>query len=366
MLAPRFKYDGKPTVSLNSLQVRTKAEVNRKITDEIYQFDKVPCVLCASSDFEPLAEKDRYGLWMPVVICTECGLVQTNPRMNEASYREFYNLEYHKLYHGVGQPSDAVYRAQYNRGRRIFARLLELRALPQDLRQMQVFEVGCGTGGILGYFRDRGCPVRGVDVGREYAEFGSDRHGLPIEVGTASDVSFTRKPDLIIYSHVLEHLLDPAQELALMRQTLSDEGTLYLEVPGIKHLADDRMDLLRVLQNAHTYHFSLTSLAALARKSGFKLLSGSEAVRAVFRKSREDAGSVPVESDYEPALSYLRRIEQREEYRSLSAYPIGRLARSSLKRLLKVFGLLDSVQWVYYKVWDSMLADPRTAPRRLS
>ena len=35
MLAPRFEYDGKPIVSLNSLQVQAKAESNRKIAAEI-------------------------------------------------------------------------------------------------------------------------------------------------------------------------------------------------------------------------------------------------------------------------------------------------------------------------------------------
>ena len=36
-------------------------------------------------DIEKLSEKDRYGLFMPVVICKKCGLVQTNPHMTEDS-----------------------------------------------------------------------------------------------------------------------------------------------------------------------------------------------------------------------------------------------------------------------------------------
>ena len=230
MLAPRFENDGKPILSLNSLQLRTKAQINRKIQCGIYQFEEVPCVLCGSSKFEPLAKKDRYGLWMPVVICKGCGLVQTNPRMNEASYREFYNQEYHQLYDDVGDPSDADYRLQYNRGRHIFSRLLKLGALPQDLHGVHVFEVGCSAGGVLGYFRDRGCLVRGVDVSREYAEFGRRRHGLPIEVGTVSEVSFTRKPDLIIYSHVLEPVLPPTINFldSYASTVASDRDVIYL------------------------------------------------------------------------------------------------------------------------------------------
>ena len=364
MLAQRFEYDGRPILSLNSLQLRTKARIERKVERGIYQFEKVPCELCGSSEFEPLAGKDRYGLWMPAVICRCCGLAQTNPRMNEASYREFYNLEYRKLYDGVERPSEDRYRSQYKRGRRIFARLMKLGVLPQDLRGVSVFEVGCSAGGVLGYFRDRGCVVRGVDVDREYTQFGRQRHGLPIEAGTLAEVSFTRKPDLIIYSHVLEHLLDPARELALIRRTLAGDGALYLEVPGIKHLGGDyQMDFLRLLQNAHTYHFSLTTLEALAGRSGFELLRGNEFVQAIFRKSRESAKPAAPHSDYEAALSYLRRAEQRRQRLPFSAWQMRRFGRSALKRSLQALGLLDSVRGAYYRLWDGILACGRSAPR---
>jgi len=100
MLAKRYANDGLATVPLNLLQQQMKAQIDRKVAAGHYRFESVPCCVCAGTDFAPLAEKDRYGLYFPVVVCRGCGLVQTNPRMDEAAYAEFYTAEYRKLYGG--------------------------------------------------------------------------------------------------------------------------------------------------------------------------------------------------------------------------------------------------------------------------
>ncbi len=84
----------------------------------IYSFEDVPCCVCGGRDFEPLSEKDRYGLYMPVVICRDCGLIQTNPRMTQESYNQFYELEYRKLYVGKGAQADIddFFKSEHKRG----------------------------------------------------------------------------------------------------------------------------------------------------------------------------------------------------------------------------------------------------------
>ena len=112
MLAPRYMYDGLPLVDLNSLQQSMKAQIEKKVADNIYAFEAVPCCICGGSSFEKLSEKDRYGLYLPVCVCRDCGLIQTNPRMTQASYNEFYNYEYRRLYGGEAQPSAAFFEDQ--------------------------------------------------------------------------------------------------------------------------------------------------------------------------------------------------------------------------------------------------------------
>ncbi len=57
----------------------------------MYSFEGVSCCICEEKNFELLSKKDRYGLYTPVVICKECGLIQVNPRMTQESYNQFYD-----------------------------------------------------------------------------------------------------------------------------------------------------------------------------------------------------------------------------------------------------------------------------------
>jgi len=150
MLAKRFKYDGKPAIRLNELQLRMKKQIERKIEDGIYSFDEVPCCVCGGNNLEILSQKDRYGLYVSVVICKDCGLIQTNPRMTQGAYNQFYEMEQKKLYVGNDIPTDKYFESQYERGTRIYAHIEK--NLRIDLTNLKVLEVGTGAGGILHAF----------------------------------------------------------------------------------------------------------------------------------------------------------------------------------------------------------------------
>lgn len=99
LLAPRYRLDGHATRDLDKKQQRVAKRVQQKINNDIYQFKQRSCPVCdEESNFRTIAEKDRYGLYNPVSVCKNCGLVQTNPRMSEESYAEFYEEEYRELY----------------------------------------------------------------------------------------------------------------------------------------------------------------------------------------------------------------------------------------------------------------------------
>lgn len=101
LLSPRFQYDKKAIISLNSLQKETRDTVRKKIDSNIYDFIEPSCPICGNDDeFDILSEKDRYGLYHPVKACCVCGLVQANRIMTEDAYREFYDSEYRLLYEG--------------------------------------------------------------------------------------------------------------------------------------------------------------------------------------------------------------------------------------------------------------------------
>ena len=94
---------------------------------------------------------------------------------------------------------------------------------------MLVVEVGVGAGrDFKKRPRDTGAQVVGCDLGSDYLEYGRLAHGLDLRFGFFEDLQLDRNPDLVIYSHVLEHVLDPVAEMRKVACVLGQGGLLYV------------------------------------------------------------------------------------------------------------------------------------------
>lgn len=349
MLSDRYKNDGKPIVDMSKLQLGMKEQVEQKISQGIYKFENVPCCICEGNDFEMLAEKDRHGLYMPVQICKKCGLIQTNPRMTQESYKEFYNVEYRRLYEDYN-PKE-LFVEQYNNAKRIYT-FVE-KASGKKISGSFIFEVGCATGGTLRYFEEMGNEVSGIDISSEGPEFGRKTYGLKLLVGTLADVRFEKQPDLILYIDVFEHVLDPLSELKLLSTVAGQDTLIYLTVPGIKNLYRSyNLDFLLYLQNAHTYHFTLTTLENLIDKAGYKLVHGDENVQCIIKKTsdKRTEHTRTFTNDCDAVLSCLNEIEKEHSTLTLSLNSIKRLSRATVLRILKWLKLYRPLKSVYQKL----------------
>ena len=308
MLSKRFKNNGRAIFNLNKLQRDTINQLRKKVEKNIYQFEKIPCCVCNSENFELLSEKDRYGLYSPVVICKDCGLIQQNPRMNQESCNEFYDKEQKKIYGGEDTPTDNYFERQYKKGEKIFRYLKENLAV--DLVNLKILEIGCSAGGILYYFQQKGNKIQGYDLASDYVEFGRKNYNLNLNVGTIKDISLNYNPDIIIYSHTLEHILNPVKELTQLKKVCDSNGYIYIEVPGVRSLFPGRMDFLRMLQNAHVYYFTLTTLKNVLKKAGYEFLCGDESIHSIFKPSLLDLkNDYQIENDYKKIMFFLKNVE---------------------------------------------------------
>ncbi len=308
MISRRYENDGISTLKLNNTQLIAKSEVEKKITTGIYKFENVNCIICGSKSFETLAEKDRYGLSCSTRICTECGLVYTAPRMTMESYKEFYNSEYRRLYVGVEKAKDDFFYDQKFRGDRILKYIKNNSTFNE--RPLDILEVGCGAGGILYAFKLAGHKEYGIDFGEEYIDYGVKKYGLNLKVGSLLEIDVEYKADVIIYSHVLEHVLDIKNELNLIKSHLKNDGFVYVEVPGLKYIHKTYdMNFLKYLQNAHTYHFTLNSLNRVFTNNGFTKISGDEQIRSLFKTTLIET-TINFKNEYNEVLKYIKKVEK--------------------------------------------------------
>ncbi len=343
MISDRFVNDKKPHYKLNSVQLSAKKEVEDKIEKGIYVFENIPCPICKSDSKGVIAEKDRYGLECITVICKDCGAVYTNPRMTQESYNDFYDKEYRRLYVGTETATERFFEGQINQGKKIYNYIQN--AFPEmRLKNKNILEVGCGAAGILYYFKQKSSNVLGVDLGSEYLEYSRAKYGMNLIHGSLRDVPSNFIPDVVIYSHVFEHILDLEKEIEDLKKICTKDTIVYIEVPGVKfvHLAYQR-DFLNYFQNAHTIHFSLTSLKNIFQSNGFNFVSGDEYVRSVFKLNLSDKTNKIV-NDYVSVSEYIKRIEKKRRYYPLSIINLKIKTKMIAIRTLGFLGLKKHIK----------------------
>jgi SAM-dependent methyltransferase len=185
-------------------------------------------------------------------------------------------------------------------------------ALPNyRLSGKKVLEIGCSAGGILLPFLRSGAEVKGYDYDPRYISFGNSvEKRLNLNVGGLEDLyGETEKHDLIILNHVLEHLCDPIEAIDLLRNSLTDNGILYIGVPGLHNTNayfSHSRSFLGSLHIGHVYHFTQKALERFVR--GFDLLFCDDDIRAVFQK-KDTLNVKPIHSEYTQNIAFITAYE---------------------------------------------------------
>ncbi len=196
-------------------------------------------------------------------------------------------------------------------------------------------DVGCSLGGVVAHFHGVGYKAMGVDLNADYIAYSQRIHGLDLRQGTLATLDLERTPDTVAYCQVFEHVLDPVAELEALARIDGPETCVYIEVPGIRNLfwGGNHMDFLRLLQNAHVWHFSQRSLTNLCRRAGWVRVVGDERVRSLFRFDPRLNRNV-FENDYADALAWLAMSERlRKLYPSALMRWASHVVRSCSKAL---------------------------------
>lgn len=323
-------YSSEELIPLNTGQKKAKKIILQHIENNYFNNEEIPCIICGGDSFNLLSEKDRYGLPVKTVVCKNCGLVQTNPRWDQSSYNMFYSKHYRELYVGAKKATDSFFYSEYLKGQKIFYHLQNNNSLPKI--GSRVLEVGCGAGGILKFFFDKGYRVEGIDLGDEYLEYAKSKHNITLREGSIHNLNFEHDFELIIYSHVLEHILNPEKELNRLREISNDQTIIYFEVPGIKNLKTyGDWDIRKTLQNAHVYYFSSTTLTNLLEKNSYEVIAIDEHVKCLTKPGVKKNNHVnELVSDFNDFNNYLLMAE---EHRSTIKFKI----QAGVKHLKQTF-----------------------------
>ena len=240
------------------------------------QKQPVPCPVCGTDDpatlYEPWVTVDDPALLygtangvqgtQRIVRCRACGMIYENPRYPEET-----------ILAGYMSAADDGHDSQYPQRVRSFLRALQKSARDLPPPGAKVLDIGCAGGAFLDAARDFGYQVSGLEPSRILAER-ARRRGFDVAHGTIDKHDLAHGAyDLICLWDVIEHLCEPRQALAKIRELLKPDGRLLINFPDIgtwqARLAGRRFWWIL---SVHLHHFDRRSLARLLRFTGFEPL----------------------------------------------------------------------------------------------
>lgn len=219
------------------------------------------CPLCHSDQsqlFDTLKAEERT---IEYRLCSRCGMVFQGEDWKKADLDRFYANDYRKLMEGQDQVS-AKNRAIEETRARLLVSWLKAQGVQNVGRHM---DIGASTGALINHSRHEfGAEVLGVELSNSHRAFAEARglHMLPaLEALEPLDEP---RFDLISLIHVLEHLPDPVQTLAHLRERwLTADGAFLLEVPNL--YAHNSYEI------AHLHAFSRHTLLETLRLAGYRV-----------------------------------------------------------------------------------------------
>jgi len=115
-----------------------------------------------------------------------------------------------------------------------------VKKLSGDPRGKSMLDIGCGTGKFLKAGADVGFNVTGIDVDTTTTEYIAKKYGFRTVTGLLGPETFPQYSfDVVVLSHVIEHLQAPIALLAIIYSILKPNSLFVMCTPNSDSLAED-------------------------------------------------------------------------------------------------------------------------------
>lgn len=229
------------------------------------------CPLCASSDAVKLLDLD-YALFddlhlsgeMQLVACSKCQALYNATELSRKDFDEYYIKNDHYL------AANAAGSGGYSlKDEQRYARIYGLVEEFLASSRLSVLDFGCGKGGMLRWLqKNTDAKIIGVEASVTCREFVRNEYAIPV---FSSLDELSGKADVVVLSHVVEHLFSPMDFFMELERVSHDETIFYVEVPRAEAYLSEKMNW-HELYFEHINHFGEAGLSNLMQAAGFQIL----------------------------------------------------------------------------------------------
>lgn len=217
------------------------------------------CPICASNSRDIMFDYPlTSGVIQTIFCCNDCGIVYASVE-KDADYAQesIYSLP------GALGSGESPFDRQRLDG---VAQKLESLGIPKYFR---ILDIGCAQGGLLTILRERKFSnLYGIDPSK-FCVDATTKKGFEASIGYLGS-RHTPKANLVILSHVLEHIEDVRGGVRSIPAPLA-----YIEVPDATRYKDFDIPFLD-FNSEHINHFSLPILISVLESEGFQTIHAGQ------------------------------------------------------------------------------------------
>lgn len=236
--------------------------------------EQIKCPVCNSKKYLKISKGDRYGMGLDTCGCKNCGLLFINPRPTKAEMDNFYATNYRKYYESVEHPSREyvangpfIPRADF-----VVEKLID--HLDVDAA-IKFLDIGCAEGTLLKTIGEKfpNAVLHGIEPDPNFGEYARQTTRASIITGDFEELLGSgelRDFDVVTFTHVLEHILDPHDFLQRIKKVMKPDALCYVEVPNIH---TEKTKGRGHIHLGHVLSLSPQNLKWLLVKNGFSILA---------------------------------------------------------------------------------------------
>lgn len=231
------------------------------------------CPVCGADNFSDyLNLKDFFltGETFQLQKCESCGFVLTNPRPEDQSLAKYYDSPDYLSHHSQGlNPVRMVYQEL----RRINIRN-KFSLIRRYVSKGSLLDIGCGTGEVLHYFEQKKWNAKGIEPSKSAREFAIKKYGLDVEDEPELKRFKENSFDIVSMWHVLEHVSDLQDRMAVVHKLIKSSGYLIIALPNLNSWDAKYYQRYWAAYDVprHLHHFSQKTIKKLVTNHGFKFV----------------------------------------------------------------------------------------------
>lgn len=205
------------------------------------------CPICGSSDLTVQADyRSKHSIFAMLTLtnCRNCGMVFASPMPSEDDLIA-YNANYFDNAHG-GMLQSKVARAFFSGIARLRSAHIDKYITKNNIEVSNVLEIGPGSGFLARNWLDKNPKTSYMAIETDTSCHASlKKIGVRVIDGKINETG-SEIVDLVLMSHVLEHISDPIKFLTDATRNLRKGGGLFIEVPcrDYEHKLNDEPHLL--------------------------------------------------------------------------------------------------------------------------